>query len=267
VEDRRNCLLVEPAGKLNPQQLVSLASALKTAVQVTFQVEDNELATELLPDATRPRYLFLYESAEGGAGVLRKLLDDPTAFARVARQALELCHFDPDTGQDRGHAERATEDCAAACYDCLMHYANQPVHKLLDRQKIKDVLLLMTRARSESSPVGNTRAAHLAELQRLAASELERRWLDCIEGKGLRLPSHAQYYVASCRTTPDFFYADHQTAVYIDGPPHDFPDRGRRDAERTEAMEDGGFTVLRFHHQDDWDGLLARYPHVFGSPL
>jgi ATP-dependent helicase YprA (DUF1998 family)/very-short-patch-repair endonuclease len=266
VEDRRSCMLIEPAEKLDPQQLVSLQSAIKTAIQVAFQLEDNELATELLPDAARPRYLFLYESAEGGAGVLRRLLDDPSAFARVGRQALELCHFDPDTGQDRRRAERATEDCEAACYDCLMHYANQPAHKLLDRQRIKDVLMLLTRARAESSPGGNSRADHLAELRRLAASDLERQWLDRIESLGLRLPSHAQHHITSCRTTPDFFYAEQQVAVYIDGPPHDFPDRARRDAGQTEAMEDAGLTVLRFHHQDDWDGVLDRYPHVFGRP-
>jgi very-short-patch-repair endonuclease len=87
-----------------------------------------------------------------------------------------------------------------------------------------------------------------------------------IEERGLRLPTHSQYHVAACHTCPDFFYADYQTAVYIDGPPHDFPDRARRDADRTEAMEDAGFTVIRFHHQDDWDRILARYPHVFGRP-
>src|SRR5262249_5136795 len=151
------------------------------AIQVAFQLEDNELATELLPDGVRPRYLFLYESAEGGAGVLRRLLDDPAAFARVGRQALELCHFDPDTGQDRRRAGRAREACGAACYAGLMHYANQPAHKLLDRQRIKDTLMLLTRARAESSPGGNRRADHLAELRRLAASDLERQWLDRLE--------------------------------------------------------------------------------------
>jgi hypothetical protein len=46
------------------------------------------------------RLLFFYEAAEGGAGVLRRLLDDTQALARVAQQALQLNHFDPDTGSD-----------------------------------------------------------------------------------------------------------------------------------------------------------------------
>jgi len=33
----------------------------------------------------------------------------------------------------------ATEDCEAACYDCLMSYGNQRDHKHLDRKLIKDV--------------------------------------------------------------------------------------------------------------------------------
>ncbi len=32
----------------------------------------------------------------------------------------------------RRRAPRAREDCEAACYDCLMSYANQPDHQLLD---------------------------------------------------------------------------------------------------------------------------------------
>jgi ATP-dependent helicase YprA (DUF1998 family)/very-short-patch-repair endonuclease len=266
VEDRRNCLLLEPAETLEPDQLLSLEAALKNAIQVAFQLEDTELATELLPDSLNPRLVLFYESAEGGAGVLRRLLDDPSAFARVARQALDICHFDPETGEDRRQAERATEDCEAACYDCLMSYTNQPAHGRLDRGKIRDMLMRWAGSRTEVSPGGQTRQEHLAELRRLAGSDLERQWLAVLEQRGLRLPSHAQHPIAACRTTPDFFYAEQQTAVYIDGPPHDFPDRERRDADRTEAMEDAGYTVLRFHHQDDWDAALARYPHLFGRP-
>jgi superfamily I DNA/RNA helicase len=83
----------------------------------------------------------LYESAEGGAGVLRQLVDDPRAFSRVAREALQLCHFDPDTGADQRRAPSSREDCEAACYDCLMSYSNQREHDLLDRQKIRELLL------------------------------------------------------------------------------------------------------------------------------
>jgi very-short-patch-repair endonuclease len=265
VEDRRNCLLLEPAGAWDAGPMVSLEAALKQAVQVRYQLEDNELATELLPAGDAPRVILLYESAEGGAGVLRRLLDDPAAFAQVARSALELCHFDPDTGEDRRRSSPAAEECEAACYDCLMHYANQPAHRILDRQTIRDALLRMSRSRTEAAPGPDTRDDHLAVLGRLAGSDLERRWLACLDARGLRLPTHAQRLVDGCRTTPDFFYADYQAAVYIDGPPHDFPDRQKRDAELTEAMEDAGFTVIRFHHQDDWDAILTRYPHVFGK--
>ena len=151
VEDRRNCLLVEPAISLDPDQFVSLEAALKNAIQVCYQLEDNELATELLPNRVEPRLLLLYESAEGGAGVLRRLLDDPHAFALVARTALEVCHFDPDSGKDRGGPEGSGDGCEAACYDCLMHYGNQPVHRRLDRQKIKDVLRLVGQAQTHSA--------------------------------------------------------------------------------------------------------------------
>ena len=79
------------------------------------------------------------------------------------------------------------------------------------------------------------------------------------------LPDHAQHLVESCGTRPDFFYAEYQAAIYIDGPPHDYPARQARDAVQTEAMEDAGFLVLRFHHEDDWTVLIEKYPHVFGS--
>ncbi len=266
VEDRRNCLLLEPAVPLDAGPIVSLEAALKNAIQLTYQLEDNELAAELLPAGDTPKVLLLYESAEGGAGVLRRLLDDPGAFAQVARKALEICHYDPDTGEDRPRNARDAEQCEAACYDCLMHYANQPVHRLLDRKQIKEMLTRMSRARTETAPGGQTRAEHLQILSNLAGSELERRWLAYLAAKNLRLPTHAQHCVEACRTTPDFFYAGYQTAIYVDGPPHGFPDRQRRDADLTEAMEDAGFTVVRFHHLADWDATIARYPHVFGRP-
>lgn len=266
VEDRRNCLLLELPGNTDIGRMVSLEAALKNAIQVTYQLEDNEIAAELLPSGDQPRVFLFYESAEGGAGVLRRLLDDPMAFSQVAKKALEICHFDPNTGEDKRRSSPSAEECEAACYDCIMHYGNQPFHRELDRQLIKDVLLPMSKAKTESAPGEQPRAEHVEVLCRLAGSELERRWIRHLDQRGLRLPTHAQHLVEACRTKPDFFYANYQAAIYIDGPPHDFPDRQSRDSELTEAMEDAGFTVIRFHHHDDWEQALARYPHVFGRP-
>ena len=106
-----------------------------------FQLEDAELASSRCPTAgTRGADVVLSSAAEGGAGVLRRLVEEPGALADVAREALGICHFDPDTGEDLAQAPGAREDCDAACYDCLMCYTNQPDHALLDRQSIQPLL-------------------------------------------------------------------------------------------------------------------------------
>src|SRR4030042_1341703 len=60
-----------------------------------------------------------------------QIVEDPAAWARRARNALYLCHFDPESGSDLGKAEHAEENCQAACYDCLLSYYNQPAHPAL----------------------------------------------------------------------------------------------------------------------------------------
>ncbi len=149
VEDTKNCLLFEPTESLDDSQMASLQAALKSAIQVHYQLEDNELAAEPLPASDQRRMILLYESAEGGAGVLRRLLDEPQAIAQVAGEAIALCHFDAQSGEDLRRAPGAKEDCEAACYHCLMSYYNQSDHRLLDRQSIKD--FLFTLANSHSS--------------------------------------------------------------------------------------------------------------------
>ena len=59
-------------------------------------------------------------------------------------------------------------------------------------------------------------------------------------------------------------YEENQTAVYIDGPPHDYPERAKRDKVKADCMEDLGYRVIRFSHRDDWEAIIRRYPAVFG---
>lgn len=288
VEDHRNCLVLEPdldrlapglAGlavhphyaekglpELRTMLMASLQAALKSAIQVRYQLEENEIAVEALPGRDDRRLLLFYEAAEGGAGVLRRLVEEPDALPAVAREALSLCHFDPDTGADLRRAPRAREDCEAACYDCLMSYANQTDHPRLDRQLLREPLQRLVRGTVHTAPAATPRAEHLAALLRQAGSALEQRWLEHLNAGDYRLPSRAQVFIEACQTRPDFFYdGDHQTAVYIDGPPHQYPERQARDAAQDECLMDQGILVVRLRAEEDWDAVLAQYPHIFGK--
>jgi very-short-patch-repair endonuclease len=264
VEDRRNCLLLQLSEAVEPEVMASLQAALKHAIQVEYQLEESELAAEPLPSRDARHILFFYEAAEGGAGVLRHFLDDPQALPRVAQQALRLCHFDPETGADLRRAPRAREDCEAACYNCLMSYVNQPDHRLLDRQRIRHLLLRLAGAHVESSPAALPRAEHLARLKRQCQSNLERDWLDFLDTHGYHLPTQAQSFIDACRTRPDFLYGESLTVIYVDGPHHEYPERQERDQAQTDCLEDYGYTVIRFDHRDAWDAMIKQHPNIFG---
>ncbi|HET9091737.1 MAG TPA: Zn-binding domain-containing protein, partial [Acidimicrobiales bacterium] len=266
VEDRRNVLVFDPAGsELTPAFMASLQAALKIAIQAEYDLEDTELAVVSLPDRDERTQVLLYEAAEGGAGVLRQLVEDPGALSRVARQALSRCHFDPDTLADLHRAPRAREDCEAACYDCLLSYTNQPDHRLVDRMLVRDYLHQLAGAAVATSPGNATRSEHLERLARQAQSDLEREWLELLAAGGHRLPDRAQVLIEDAGTRPDFVYDDAHVAIYIDGPHHLYPERAARDGAAEDQLFVRGWSVLRFSASDDWPALIARHTSTFGG--
>lgn len=272
VDDTRNAIVFTPIGLPEEAEdrnivMASLQAALKTAIQVSFQLEDTELAVESLPSPGDRRVLLIYESSEGGAGVLRRLVEDPAVLAKVARTALEICHFDPDTGVDLQKAPGAKEACEAGCYDCLLSYYNQPDHRLVDRQAIREILLDWTEAVVVASPGEIDRASHLQRLLNQAGSELERKFLHYLDSRGYKLPKRAQVLMPEQGTRPDFVYDDEFVVVYVDGPPHDFSERQRRDEEQVKNLGDAGWSVLRFRHDGDWGSVIATRPEVFGDGI
>lgn len=265
-EDHKNCLLIEPAEALPVEVMASLAPALKSAIQVLYQLEDSELAAEPLPDQSNRRMLLFYEASEGGAGVLHQLLEHPDAIADVARKALELCHYDPETGADLRRAENAREECEAACYDCLMSYSNQPDHAMLDRTKIVDLLNELAGSRVTASPVAVSRSEHIDRLSRLCQSDLERDWLDFLDRANLRLPDKAQQRLETCNTVTDFYYSDGSAAIFIDGKHHTYADIAAKDAAINRCLEDAGYSVVRFpKEQAAWPEVARRYAWLLGE--
>lgn len=266
VEDRRNALLVVPAKSLDERVMATLEAALKQAIQIVYQLEDSELATEALPSMQDRRRILIYESAEGGAGVLRQVLSDNQAVNRIAAEALALCHFDPQTGEDMRRGPRMSEDCEAACYFCLMSYSNQRNHRLLDRHLLRELLLTLRGATTQISEGPLPREDHLAGLRARCDSDLEREWLSELDTRNLRLPSSAQELMARHKTRPDFFYREQLVAIYVDGRHHDYPDRAARDREQQKTLEKAGVTVVRFRYDEDWDVTFNKYKYLFGSP-
>ena len=79
-------------------------------------------------------------------------------------------------------------------------------------------------------------------------------------------PSDCQYLIEACSTRPDFFYRQHNCAIYIDGPVHDEPEQQKADVEITRKLMELGYVVIRFHHQADWNAVFLQHPDIFGTP-
>jgi len=266
VEDWRNCLLFDPLEKYDEKVMASLQSVLKSAIQVKYQLEDNELAAEPLPGRYDRRLLLFYEAAEGGAGALRQLIDDPEALAEVAREALRLCHFDPVSGDDLRRTPQAQEDCEAACYSCLMTYTNQHDHRLLDRQPLREILLHLAQTRVRILAT-EAPSSSISQLLQRTTCDIEVQWLRLLDEQGCRLPESAHRSLNFCGATPDFLYEEDGLAVYVDGAAGMYPERAQRDREYREDLEDNGFMVLRFGEPGEWARLFAQFPHIFGRSV
>lgn len=267
VEDRRNTLLLRFDPAVAPNVLMSLQYALKRGIETVYQVEPSELAVEPLPTPDEPRLLMFYESAEGGAGVLERLAIDQGAMAAVARAALEVCHFDPTTGEDQRRAPHAREDCEAACYDCLRSYSNTRYHEILDRQLVKDVLLQLAGCETSVGAGSRSRAEQFAELRRTVdpGSSAEPEFLDFLEANGFRPPDEAQKHIAEPPANPDFYYRDAAACVFIDGRHHLYEHRKARDAETDRSLREAGYEVIRFTPETPWEETARAHAWVFGE--
>jgi serine/threonine protein kinase/superfamily II DNA/RNA helicase/very-short-patch-repair endonuclease len=267
VQDRRNILVLQLTEPTAEEAAGSVMFALERGIEAVFQLEDSELDSELLPpeDGPRDRMLFT-ESAEGGAGVLRRLQAEKDALARAAREALRIAHFDPDTGADLGGRDGG-HPCGKACYDCLLSYRNQLVHELIDRHRARDLLLAIAGGVTLPTRRGQSRTEQSKALISQADSSLEARFVQWLKDNGYRLPDQAQVTVTDAYARPDFVYQrpNAPVAVFVDGPVHDDEATAQRDAAAAERLEDLGWYVIRVRHDDDWQDIASKNPTVFGS--
>lgn len=125
--------------------VATLQAALSRAITKHFQIELSEIFIEPLPNRNAPKQLLIYESGEGGSGVLNRLCRQPDAGKRpalavVAEVALEIMHYERrgELAEEPWDPENQEQydlrpECMG-CYDCLLTYYNQPDHKRIDRK-------------------------------------------------------------------------------------------------------------------------------------
>lgn len=270
VEDRRNVLILQPARPLDEAVITTIQVALKRGIEEEFQIEESELMVESLPHREQRNAVLFYEAAEGGAGVLTRLVSDVTALARVADRALRICHYEPAGSWQESSVEtsNASDECEAGCYRCLLSYYNQPDHELLDRRnpEVFEILTSLTDARVESAPGGRSHRDQADHLSRLSNSTLEQDWLEFLKQHGHRLPDEAQLALEQFGTRPDYLYTEHQAVIYIDGPHHEQPNQQKIDTALTKRLEEAGLLVIRFPKEKSlWPAVFSRYPEVFGA--
>jgi superfamily II DNA/RNA helicase len=276
VEDRRNILVARHTRKVSLPFAITFAIALERGIEAAFQLEDSELASEGLPDEDEQGRALFIESAEGGAGVLRRLIDDPEALATAARTALQILHFDPDTGEEVEDTPPDRERCVRACYDCLLSYGNQSLHSLIDRHLVKDLLLKLALATVKSQ--GQSRNP-VAERTRLTlqpepaspagampgpavtgepSSEPEERFVAWLAANELRPPDSIGEEVFGICADLIYRLRDGEVAVFFDD----------ADRDAHDVLRDEGWGVILISPEADiadWRAVAARYPSVFGS--
>jgi hypothetical protein len=267
VSDRRNILFLRPIveAAIDRGFLSTLAYAMQRAIQIVYEVEEQEIAVELIGEGDYLR-IILWEAAEGGVGIWERFINESTSLADVARCALELCHYESTTGDPMPDWQ---DRCGPACYECLLSYSNQLEHRQIDRRKIRDYLLELIKLRAVEAKGGKTREEQYQWLSESVdpASSFEREFLNYIYKNGHRLPDFAQYQpTPDVHAQTDFYYERDGVpgiCVFVDGPHHDTATQVAHDEKIRNELANLGFRVVAIRHDPSLERQIIEYTDVF----
>ncbi|MEY2833963.1 MAG: hypothetical protein RLZZ574_3222, partial [Cyanobacteriota bacterium] len=243
VKDTSNILIIEPLSfpeKDTGAFVITLQYTLERAIQALYKLENDELASERVG---KGKDLLFWEAAEGGAGVLSQILEDPTSFQKLAQEALDICHF-----------LEPKDSCAHACYQCLLSYRNQFDHPYLNRYLISDFLSQLNHSQVNLEQDIRSREEHYQRLleQTDPNSEFERVVLKAIYEQGIKLPDSAQELIAEANCKPDFIYQKAKIAIFCDGSVHNSLEQQQRDhIQRDDLLHITGYMPVAISYEKD----------------
>ena len=171
-------------------------------------------------------------------------------------------HFDPETGEDLSRDEVGRERCVLACYECLLSYANQNVHGMINRHLVRDWLLQLTAASLEQTDQASSGSDDLPEPRNLLAAA----FLAWLRAHDRHLPDEVDTDIAGAH--PDLVYRlrDGNAAIFVTG--DSIQEAGNGSDGRGEGAQDDlrdlGWSVINVGGEEIWETVTARYPSVFG---
>lgn len=227
---------------------ITLSQALIEGIEIALNVDVDEIKTFIAPNpAQRGTFsAILYETAEGGAGILRSLVHNEGVFESVIHCARVILHDEDDTG------------CTRACYECLCNFYNQGVHDKLNRHL---VLPLFRKLESSSlTPLSDDmQSSHYHDLYASCESEFEKMVLEKISSEKIPLPTHGQKIIYSGDipvAKPDFTYMNRNLLLFIDGPDHDKPEIQNDDKIKRKKLSLMGYSIFVIRYDEDLDTRL-----------
>lgn len=264
--DTADVLYIQPVSNLGlkPEGVTTLAFALKRAIELCFQVEENETGVWVMGQDDHTN-IMLFESAEGSLGVLSKLAESGKELNRVFRKAYQLLHFDLTTRQD------AAPDKPRASYDDLLSYYNQRYHEQLDRYAVKEALEKLIDCTAEPM-TGQKSYKDQSQILILGSdpnASTEKPLIQYLKQHGFRLPDRFQVNIPNYYVNADFVYDNDYgpTLIFCDGSVHDLPDVQEKDKQKRQVLYDAGYDVIEWHYSEPVEQLVERRKDVFRKVL
>jgi hypothetical protein len=245
---------------------VTLAEALLAGAATLLELEPNEIAAfpRRSLEAEEADEIVFYETVPGGAGYLHEMARRLPEVAAAARERLY------------------EHECARACYLCLKHYRNQRWHAFFDKDRVRDILLEISRMEqvlaaqviAGAGVIGLERMLQQRREELKASgkapgtpgpeSPIEARLLDALRALPDLPPPVPQYEVKDGEraiTIPDFAYPEERIAVFCDGFAfHGNPETLELDARKRnwlQSKEGGQWLVLTY-----WGKTIMRDPEA-----
>jgi hypothetical protein len=223
----------------------TLAYAFMAAMGTRFGVEESELNGTVYPVTGQPRTrkILLYETDEGGIGVLDRMTEAPT-WQAVAALALDILHVNADDTD-------APDACQQSCYECLRSFYNQWHHENMDRTLVLPVLKAL---RDHADLTVGAASADWDHVVSSFDSSTEENMVQALRAAGIPAPMNAHVGLPPEKpvASADLFYTGEglHLAVFLDGGVHDGETQAKIDATRRGQLKDRGYSVLEIRHDD-----------------